>query len=330
MTETVAFVGATGGAGTTTTVVEFAAALARDGRTVRILDAAYATQGLARYVEGRIDTDVTALCVSDESGSERAGDLDTGTFDLDLDVPGRVAVTPADAPFERLARAKTTTAARRFQTLCRDASRDADFVLLDVPPVAANQHVAAVVAADRVVAVTPGDDRGADALRQLRDRLADIDTALDSVVSTRAEITPAHAVLPDAPTGVADDPTALGEDESAATVVATTETILDTDLEIKIDTDSVIDEIRGRLDRSDGEAEGEDETAERDGKSEAAAGEGSLLETEPPDGDEKRNDSEAADDAEDGAGETPGDTDSLADDTDSLADDTDSLADDAE
>ncbi|MFB6176692.1 MAG: AAA family ATPase, partial [Halobaculum sp.] len=260
MTETVAFVGTTGGAGTTTTVVEFAAALARDGRTVRILDADYATQGLARYVEGRIDTDVTTLCVEDGDGSDSDASLADATFDIefDADVPGRVAVTPADAPFERLARAKTTAAARRLQTLCRDASHDAEFVFLDVPPVAANQHVAAVTEADRIVAVTPGDERGADALRQLRDRLADVDAELDGVVSTRAEITAADAVLPDAPPSVTDDPTALGDDEAAAAVVTATETTLDTDLGIEIDTDGVVDQIRERLDRGDETAEMED------------------------------------------------------------------------
>lgn len=303
MTEIVAFVGATGGAGTTTTVVEFAAALARDGRTVRILDTAYATQGLARYVEGRIDTDVTALCVDD------GRDLAEATFDLDFDVPGRVAATPADAPFERLARAKTTTAAQRFQTLCRDARRDADFVLLDVPPVAANQHVAAVTAADRVFAVTPGDDRGADGLRQLRDRLADVDAGLDGVVSTRTEITPADAVLPTVPTSVGGDPAALGETEAAASVVAATETILGVELGIEIDTDGVVDGIRGRLSRSD-ENSSENTTA-ADGSAEESGG---LLETEPPDGDGKRNDSDGADDTDEGS--------AASDDTDPLAENT--------
>ncbi len=51
----VAQVGTTGGAGTTRTAVELAATLARDGRSVAIFDAAYATQGLAGYVDGKID-----------------------------------------------------------------------------------------------------------------------------------------------------------------------------------------------------------------------------------------------------------------------------------
>jgi Mrp family chromosome partitioning ATPase len=59
--QTLALVGAVGGAGTTRTAVEFGATLARDGRDVAILDAAYATQGLADYLAGRIETDITRV-----------------------------------------------------------------------------------------------------------------------------------------------------------------------------------------------------------------------------------------------------------------------------
>jgi Flp pilus assembly CpaE family ATPase len=60
---TTALVGATGGAGTTRLAVEFTALLTREGEAVCVLDAAYATPGLAQYVAGRIGPDVTALCV---------------------------------------------------------------------------------------------------------------------------------------------------------------------------------------------------------------------------------------------------------------------------
>jgi cellulose biosynthesis protein BcsQ len=104
VTRHVAFVGTAGGVGTTRTVVETAAALARDGRRVRVLDAAYATQGLARFLDGRIDTDVTAVCADDAAEA-------AASYELGLSTPGGVAVTPAHAPFERVARAKTTSAA---------------------------------------------------------------------------------------------------------------------------------------------------------------------------------------------------------------------------
>lgn len=55
MGTTVAFVGVTGGAGRTRTSVEVGARLAREGDSVAILDAAFATQGLATSVAGRID-----------------------------------------------------------------------------------------------------------------------------------------------------------------------------------------------------------------------------------------------------------------------------------
>lgn len=63
----VAVVGAVGGAGTTRTCLALAGILARDGRSVVILDAAYATQGLSDHVPGRIAPDMTALVVDDLS-----------------------------------------------------------------------------------------------------------------------------------------------------------------------------------------------------------------------------------------------------------------------
>ncbi len=255
MTETVAFVGAVGGAGTTTAVVETAAALARDGSRVRVLDTAYATQGLARHVAGRIDSDATAVCVSDTS-------LADASYELDLAVSGEVVVTPADAPFERLVRAKTVEAAQAFESVCATAQTDADWVLLDVPPVAANQHVAAVETADRIVVVTPGDSRGADALRQTRDRLADLDCTVDVVLSTRGEILPAEATLPQEPRTAGEVPVALGDDQAAATVVSAAETVLGTEFAVEIDTDGVLDQLRSRFTSSDdsrGETDGDED-----------------------------------------------------------------------
>lgn len=108
---TAALIGATGGAGTTRTTVELATLLARDGRSVAVLDAALATQGLSDYLSGRLDPDLTAVLAEEEP-------LAAALVDLDLDgVSGRVACCPARAPFERLARAKTPEAARRFEAV---------------------------------------------------------------------------------------------------------------------------------------------------------------------------------------------------------------------
>lgn len=176
---TLALVGATGGAGTTRLAVEFGATLARAGRDVAVVDAAFATQGLAAHVPGRIDPDVTALLVED-------GDLGDALVDYPVSLPGRLAVAPARAPFERLARAKTAGAASRFADLVAGAAAAFDYVLLDVPPVAANQALAAVTAADRRALVVPATERGADALLRARDRLADVGAPADLVVANRA------------------------------------------------------------------------------------------------------------------------------------------------
>lgn len=173
---TLALVGAIGGAGATRLTVECAAALASETRDVAVLDAAFATQGLADHCPGRIDPDVTA-CVTEERS------LREGLVTLPLDTAGRVACLPAYAPFERLARAKTPEAAQRLEGLVDAAADRFDTVLLDVPPVAANQAVAAATSADRVALVTPDSRRGADALPRAADRLRDIGIVPDCEVA---------------------------------------------------------------------------------------------------------------------------------------------------
>jgi cellulose biosynthesis protein BcsQ len=171
-----AVVGATGGAGTTRLTVESAATLAGEGLDVAVLDAAYATQGLAGCLSGRIDPDVTRCCAEEEP-------LEEGLLTLPLDTPGRVVCLPAYAPFERIARAKTPAAADRFETLIAEAADRFDAVLIDTPPVAANQAVAAVSAADCVALVTPDSQRGASALPRAADRLRDIGVVPDCEVA---------------------------------------------------------------------------------------------------------------------------------------------------
>ncbi|AUV83488.1 cell division inhibitor [Salinigranum rubrum] len=173
---TAAFVGATGGAGTTRTTLEAAVVLAADGADVIVLDAAYATQGLGDYLSGRLDPDLTTL-VTDRTD----GPLDVGLVELDVDAPGEVACCPVDAPFERLARAKRVEAAQAFERRIEEAVAAADHVLVDVPPLAANQAVAATTACERVCLVSPGGDRGADATNRLRERVADVGATVDTV-----------------------------------------------------------------------------------------------------------------------------------------------------
>ena len=215
----VAFVGATGGAGTTRTVVEVAWALAADGRSVAVIDAAFATQGLADYVAGRIDPDVTGLLVDTEPGTGAgtgggATDLAAGLYAFDTgDVPGEVAVCPAHAPFTRLARAKSTAAAERFESVVGTAAGRFDHVLLDVPPIAANQAVAAVNVADSVAVVAPAGARGAEGVQRCHERLADVGSGASLVVSTRGELETADIAVPatDAD-GVASAPACLDGD----------------------------------------------------------------------------------------------------------------------
>ena len=187
--DSLALVGAAGGAGVTRLTLECATLLSHDGRDVAVLDAAYATQGLADHTPGRIDPDMTVLCLEDRP-------LEAGLLDRRLEAAGRLAVCPARAPFERLARAKTPEAAEAFEDRIAEAGRAFDHVLLDVPPVAANQAVAAVSAAD-AVAVVADAARARDALPRARDRLVDIGVNPTATVVTRTDGHPdADAVVP--------------------------------------------------------------------------------------------------------------------------------------
>lgn len=222
-----AFVGATGGAGTTRLCLEAAGALARDGRDVAVLDAAYATQGLADHVPGELPVDVTALVTDDRP-------LADGLSELPVDAPGRIVCCPARAPFERFAAAKTPEAARRFEGLAREAAADHEFVLLDVPPVAANQAVAAATVADRVAVVTPGTARGDDAGVRMRDRLADLGVDADTVVATRTKGSDvADAAVPTDERAPSEIPVAAtGDGAFSEAVVAATETVVGVSLDV--------------------------------------------------------------------------------------------------
>lgn len=242
----VAVVGATGGAGATRLVVETAAVLARTGRDVAVFDAAFATQGLAQYVPGQVRVDATRLLAADDvAPSDALVDLDCALADAPGDAsPGSVAVCPARASFTGLAAAKTPDAAERFEAVVRETADAVDCVLVDVPPVAANQHVAAVAATDRHALVAPDSRRGADALPRLRDRLADLDADApgDLVVANRvreASVVPDPAVaVPESdvvdPTNAPVAGTADGGAFPAAVLeLATAAFDLDTDLDLE-------------------------------------------------------------------------------------------------
>lgn len=218
-----ALVGAAGGAGTTRTAIEVASALAADGRDVAVLDAAFATQGLADYVPGRIDPDITGL-VTDATDA----DLSTGLypFEIGRQVPGRVVVCPAHAPFARVARAKSTTAAQALESRIGTAADRFDHVLVDVPPIASNHAVAAVHAADTVAVIAPASRRGAEATQQCHERLSDVGVNASLVVSVRGALETADMTIPvtdaadieSAPACFGDDEFATGIERVAAAV----------------------------------------------------------------------------------------------------------------
>jgi cellulose biosynthesis protein BcsQ len=243
-TTTAALVGVAGGAGATRLATETAAVLARDGASVGVFDAAFATQGLSQHVAGRIDPDATAVLTDDAAPAE-------ARHDLTPDAPGDLAVYPAFAPFTRLAGAKTTEAARRLETALEDLAATHDYVLVDTPPVAANQAVAAVTASDAVAAVTPPGDRGTDSLQRVRGRLADVGADCDLVVANRQSETPPAADLAvpaHDETGVPGTPVALAETGAfAESVAALAESLFDHAVGVDFEESSVLDTAREKL-----------------------------------------------------------------------------------
>lgn len=238
---TLAMVGAAGGAGTTRTAVEMAATLGRADRSVVVLDAAFGTQGLSTYVSGRITDDMTGVAVGESA-------LEAALYDADYDVPGRVAFCPAHTPFERLARAKTPEAARAVETVVADAADRFDHVLLDVPPVAANQAVAALTTADRRALVAPATQRGVDLLPRQRGRLRDLDAPADAVVATQTDAADAVSVDDadhELPAGDPVGPTALDPDAPLApAVAAAVEDLLDVDLGLDFEDPGLFDRLQ--------------------------------------------------------------------------------------
>jgi septum site-determining protein MinD len=232
---TAAVVGAAGGVGTTRLTVELGATLARDGRDVALLDAAFATQGLAGYVPGRIDPDLTAVLVDRVDGE--APPLEACVTEV-ADPDGRLVACPTYAPFERLARAKTPAAAEAFEALLADAARAFDHVLLDTPPVAANQAVAAATAADRRCLVTVAGERGVDALQRATGRLADLGIGADVVVANRTADAPdAEETVPESAAVETDRPACLDAQAPFAPAVAdVAEALFDTSLALDFET----------------------------------------------------------------------------------------------
>jgi MinD-like ATPase involved in chromosome partitioning or flagellar assembly len=238
MSSTVAFAGVAGGAGTTRTCVEVGATLAREGDSVAILDGAFGTQGLATYVEGRIDPDLTSV-LTDEAAF---GDA---LVDVWPNLDGAAVIAPAHAPFERVARAKAPEAAQLFENCLERAAAQFDHVLVDVPPVADNQSVAAVTSVDQCLLVAPDARRGGDLLPRMRGRLVDLGTESDALVATRvSEEDPVHLsgadyAIPAGEHNVVTPTCATADSEFAAAVADLTGALFDRDLAVELPSDGL-------------------------------------------------------------------------------------------
>jgi len=121
-------------------------------------------------------------------------------------------------------------------------------VLVDAPPVAANQAVAAVTSAERVAVVAPATERGVDALQRTRGRVADVGARVDAVVANRAgpdhPLRSADAAVPasDAET-VADVPASAPDPEAtfAPAVAHAAEVVFDAELGLEFEEAGLFD-----------------------------------------------------------------------------------------
>ena len=241
-----ALVGAVGGAGTTRLAVELGAAFARTGHRTLVLDLDVDTQGLASRVPGRLSPDSTRLL------TDPGLDLPDAVHSTDVDVPGRLDLCPAHAPFTRVAAAKAPEAAQRLDDRLAEAQDCGyDAVLLDTPPVASNPAVAAVTAADRTALVASPDERGVDAIQRARGRLADVGATEDAIVTTRttpdASPPDADIAVPEAPNTDGDAMDALGDSRFAQAVTETAELIFETTLGLDFEPPGGFGTIRQRL-----------------------------------------------------------------------------------
>jgi len=240
-------VGAAGGVGTTRLAVEAGTLLAGVGRDVLVLDAAYATQGLSTYAADRLDPDVTALATDPSLAVTDAG------HPLETPGDGTLRICPAHAPFARVAAATAPDAGERLGERVVEATDDADYVLVDTPPLATNPAVGVATAADRVVVVTTGDDRGADALAREHGRLTDVGTGADVVVANRAAegaLPDADVAVPDASIGPAGDAPAVAldePDEFTLAVAALIDATFDVDVGLDDEAPGLLDAVRRRL-----------------------------------------------------------------------------------
>jgi len=240
-----AFVGATGGTGTTRLVVETGALLARTGERVAVFDAAFGTQGLADHVEGRLDADVVALVTDD--GVAPADVL----VEQSVTGEGALHVAPSRASFGGIARGKTEAAARNLEETLRAAADRFDRVLVDTPPLAANQAVASVTAADRVGLVAPATERGVDAVQRVRGRVEDVGESVTATVGNRVApgepvtepfdaVVPEHGVTAPGATPVADE----GSGEFTAGVARVAQAVVGVDPDLSVDSGGYLDRLR--------------------------------------------------------------------------------------
>ncbi|MFC7196556.1 hypothetical protein ACFQL4_21120 [Halosimplex aquaticum] len=163
-----------------------------------------------------------------------------------------MTVTPALASFERLARAKTSECARRLAERLSAAADRYDAVFVDVPPVGANQAVAAVTAADAVALVVPDSERGADAVPRHCDRLGDVDAGVDAVVANRGDpesptVDAADAVVPPSEAAaLSESPAAVEPAEFSVAVGSAVETVTGAEVDLpEPDSSSVADYLPG-------------------------------------------------------------------------------------
>lgn len=179
----ISLVGATGGAGTTRIAVETAGRMAASGDDVLLVDVDFATQGLAEYVPGGLETDLVGAICEKRSLTE-------ATYPLETEQTPQPQAAPSYAGLSRVATAMQPDRAEFLSDELSASGDSFDHVVIDTPTPVTNPAIAAATVADTIGVVFPPSPRGIEGLHRTDGFLHDIDAGGAIYISNEGIQTP--------------------------------------------------------------------------------------------------------------------------------------------
>ena len=168
----VAVVGRKGGVGKTTMACEIAAAVARQGRTVLVID--YDPSANATLRLGLLPEPGLASLVLGRDGAPPLGDLAVASPWMP---DGRLLVVPASSDLASVSEDARPSWPLALQRALDGVGRLADLVIVDTGPSRGRLGYQALVAASSVLAVTTGEEDAVNALAAVIDEADEVDAS---------------------------------------------------------------------------------------------------------------------------------------------------------